>query len=160
MRQLLLLALLLLPLKMGGAIAVPAPVPIPVAKPNPSTKLRQPPPQPMTGNSAEQAPEEQTPDETTQQEEQPQENLSPEEAQQADFESDSKLPKPEQNPFNKPSIDAIWQREMNDDSCVSPKKFKIQNSDKFASPSFPRLFSNLQNIEQRLFYDSPYFYCC
>lgn len=100
---------------MGGVIAVPAPVPIPVAKPNPSTKTPTPPPQPTTGDSAEQAPEEQTPDETTQQEEQPQEDLSPEEVQQADQESDSKLPKPEQNPFNKPSIDAILQREMNDD---------------------------------------------
>jgi hypothetical protein len=59
-----------------------------------------------------------TPDETTDekiQDDQPQDNLSPEEAQQADQESDSKLPKPEQNPFNKPSIDAILEREMNDD---------------------------------------------
>ena len=43
------------------------------------------------------------------------EEMTPEEAQEADRESDSKLPKPEQNPFNKPSIDAILQREMNDD---------------------------------------------
>lgn len=44
-----------------------------------------------------------------------QEELTPEEAQQVDQESDSKLPKPEQNPFNKPSIDAIIQREFNED---------------------------------------------
>lgn len=57
---------------------------------------------------------EETPDETTQ-EEQPKEDLTPEEAQQADQDADSQLPKPEQNPFNKPSIDVIIQKEFNDD---------------------------------------------
>ncbi|WP_244329416.1 TolC family protein [Tolypothrix sp. PCC 7910] len=87
------------------------PVPIPVTKPNPSAKTPPPPPQPTTVEGQE----EKTPDETTQEEEQPQEDLTPEEAQQVDSESDSQLPKTEQNPFNKPSIDAILQREMNDD---------------------------------------------
>ncbi|MCG6135193.1 MAG: TolC family protein [Nostoc sp. LLA-1] len=45
----------------------------------------------------------------------PPEDLSPEEAQQLDEEADAQLPKPEQNPFNKPSIDAILEREFNDD---------------------------------------------
>lgn len=111
---------------MGGAIAQSSPVPIKVPAANtPTTPLRgssvtpggnpqdradspPTPPQPNTENSD-------TPDETTQEEEQPQEELTPEEAQQADQESDSKLPKPEQNPFNKPSIDVILEREMNDD---------------------------------------------
>jgi hypothetical protein len=107
--QLLLLALLLFPLRMGGAIAqsLPVPIPVPAAKPPAKTPAKTPPP-PTTGDDTE------TPDETTQ-DEQPQDNLSPEEAQQADQDADSKLPKPEQNPFNKPSIDMILEREMNDD---------------------------------------------
>ncbi|MBH8564471.1 hypothetical protein I8748_20175 [Nostoc sp. CENA67] len=88
---------------MGEAIAQQSPIPVAPAK-TPTL-----PPQPPTGE------DEQTPDETTQEEEQPQEDLSPEEAQQADQDADSQLPKPEQNPFNKPSIDAILQREFNDD---------------------------------------------
>ncbi|MCP6761924.1 MAG: TolC family protein [Fischerella sp. CENA71] len=55
---------------------------------------------------------EQTPEET---EEQPQEEQTQEEAQQADTDADSQLPKPEQNPFKKPSIDAIIQKEFNED---------------------------------------------
>lgn len=47
--------------------------------------------------------------------EEPPEDLSPEEAQQLDEDADSQLPKPEQNPFNKPSIDAILEREFNND---------------------------------------------
>ncbi|MDB9372357.1 hypothetical protein [Nodularia sphaerocarpa] len=43
------------------------------------------------------------------------EDLSPEEAQQLNEEADSQLPKPQQNPFNKPSIDAILEQEFNDD---------------------------------------------
>ncbi|WP_392530194.1 hypothetical protein [Nostoc sp. C117] len=99
----------------GRAIAQPSPVPIkvpdaktPTISPTPTTS-----PQPTTGENSD-TPDE-TPDETTQEEEQPQEDLSPEEAQQADQESDSKLPKPEQNPFKKPSIDMILEKEMNDD---------------------------------------------
>ncbi len=41
--------------------------------------------------------------------------MSPDEAPQADQDADSKLPKTEQNPFTKPSIDVILEREMNDD---------------------------------------------
>lgn len=84
-----------------------SPVPIKV----PPAKIPSTPPE----DNGEIVEEEQTPDETSQEEEQPQEDLSPEEAQQADQDADSQLPKPEQNPFNKPSIDAILQREMNDD---------------------------------------------
>ncbi|BDI20961.1 hypothetical protein ANSO36C_67630 (plasmid) [Nostoc cf. commune SO-36] len=83
----------------------PSPVQIPAAPAKTPAKT---PPQPTTGDDTE------TPDET-QATEQPQEDLSPEEAQQADQDADSQLPKPEQNPFNKPSIDVILEREMNDD---------------------------------------------
>jgi hypothetical protein len=115
--QLLLLALIMFPLRMGEAIAIPTapppvqiPVPVPATPPAKTVAPTTPttPPQPTTEG------DEQTPDET-QEEKQPQEELTPEEAQQADQDADSKLPKPEQNPFNKPSIDVILQREMNDD---------------------------------------------
>ncbi|MFB2772278.1 hypothetical protein ACE1AT_23765 [Pelatocladus sp. BLCC-F211] len=70
--------------------------------------------QPQPNQEVEQTPEETTTEEQLQ-EEQTQENLSPEEAQQVDTDADSELPKPEQNPFNKPSIDAIIQKEFNED---------------------------------------------
>ncbi|YAF99284.1 MAG: hypothetical protein AB3A66_27980 (plasmid) [Nodularia sp. CChRGM 3473] len=54
-------------------------------------------------------------EETPEIDDDPPEDLSPEEAQQLDEEADVQLPKPEQNPFNKPSIDAILEREFNDD---------------------------------------------
>lgn len=43
------------------------------------------------------------------------EDLSPTETQQLNDQADLQLPKLEQNPFNKPNIDAILQREVNDD---------------------------------------------
>ncbi|WP_313934706.1 MULTISPECIES: TolC family protein [Nostocaceae] len=43
------------------------------------------------------------------------EETSPEEAQQADQDADSELPKPEPNPFKKPSIDSIIEKEYNED---------------------------------------------
>lgn len=108
-QPLLLLALLLFPLLMGE-VQAQSPVQIPVKSAPPvKTPLTSPiSPTAPSGESSE------TPDETTP-EVQPKEELTPEEAQQADQESDSKLPKPEQNPFNKPSIDVILEREMNDD---------------------------------------------
>jgi hypothetical protein len=98
---------------MGIAAAVPAPVQIPVKLPVPSPQSPTPTtpttsPQPNTNSS-------ETPDETAQEEKEQQEEISPEDAPQVDQDADSKLPKPEQNPFNKPSIDVILQREMNDD---------------------------------------------
>ncbi|NJO63663.1 MAG: hypothetical protein HC836_37385 [Richelia sp. RM2_1_2] len=86
------------------------PVPVPTSPPVKNSADKIPPP-PPTEVEVEQTPEE-TPSES---EPEPQEELTPEEAQQVDSEADSQLPKPEENPFNKPSIDAILQREMNDD---------------------------------------------
>ncbi|MBC1237578.1 TolC family protein [Nostoc sp. 2RC] len=43
------------------------------------------------------------------------EQPTPEDAQEFDQNADQKLPKPESNPFNKPSIDNIIEREFNDD---------------------------------------------
>lgn len=85
-----------------GAIPVMAQTPPPQANPKPVQ------PQP---NQEE---VEQTQQDTTTQE-QTQEEVSPEEAQQADTDADSELPKLEQNPFHKPSIDAIIQKEFNED---------------------------------------------
>ncbi|MHC5821856.1 MAG: TolC family protein [Nostoc sp.] len=90
---------------MEGATAlptVPASVQIPVP-PAPPVKERHTP----TTSPPE--------DEGLQEDKKPQEEITPEEAQQTDQDSDAKLPKPEQNPFNKPSIDVILEREMNDD---------------------------------------------
>jgi len=84
-----------------------------IAQPSVQIPVPAPPAKTVTPTTSPPATEN-TPEDTTQ-DEQPQEDLSPEEAQQADQESDSKLPKPEQNPFNKPSIDVILEREMNDD---------------------------------------------
>lgn len=58
--------------------------------------------------------EDEQPEEIETGEEQSQ-DLTPEEAQQVDQDADSQLPKPEQNPFVKPSIDAIIQKEFNED---------------------------------------------
>ncbi|WP_292829736.1 hypothetical protein [Nostoc sp. JL33] len=106
------------PLRMEGAIALPTltpPIQIPVPA-APPVKTQATPTTPTTPRTPTTSPPatENTPDDTTQ-DEKPQENLSPEEAQQADQDSDSKLPKTEQNPFTKPSIDVILEREMNDD---------------------------------------------
>ncbi len=81
------------------------PVPVPTSPPVENSPDKIPPPPSLTPEVEE------TPEET---EPEPQE-ITPEEAQQLDEEADSQLPKPEQNPFNKPSIDAILQREMNGD---------------------------------------------
>lgn len=83
-----------------------APVPIKVPAP---VKTQTTPTTPATPPDTENIPDD------TAKDEQPTADLSPEEAQQTDQNSDAKLPKPEQNPFNKPSIDVILEREMNDD---------------------------------------------
>jgi len=93
---------------MEGAIALPTTpppvqIPVPAALPTPPVKT------PTTSPDTENIPDDNA------QDEKPTADLSPEEAQQTDQESDAKLPKPEQNPFKKPSIDAILEREMNDD---------------------------------------------
>jgi len=98
-----------------------AQVPVPI-KVNPPAKVS---PTPITAPTPTTPTTTPTVDDETQQEKQPQEELTPDsasgsdegasEAQQADQDSDAKLPKPEQNPFNKPSIDVILEREMNDD---------------------------------------------
>lgn len=43
------------------------------------------------------------------------EQVAPEEAHEVDEDADQKLPKPEPNPFKKPSIDTIIEKELNDD---------------------------------------------
>lgn len=89
---------------MGEAIAQ-SPIPSPQS-PVPNAQSPKPRTQQTQSTEVEETPEDNS-SET--------QDLPPEEAQQADQEADSQLPKPEPNPFNKPSIDAILQREMNDD---------------------------------------------
>ncbi|WP_290881480.1 TolC family protein [Fischerella sp.] len=79
----------------------PAPKPPPQAQPQQAQPLP---------NEEEETKDSEQPDSEEQKEE-----LSPEEAQQVDADADSELPKPEQNPFNKPSIDAIILHEFNED---------------------------------------------
>ncbi|MEA5595705.1 hypothetical protein [Rivularia sp. UHCC 0363] len=101
----LFLNLLLTPRVTAQTKPVPATVPVPSSPPVKNSSDKIPPPPEI----------EQTPVETPSESEPEPQEITPEEAQQVDEESDSQLPKPEQNPFNKPSIDAILQREMNDD---------------------------------------------
>ncbi|AFY51361.1 hypothetical protein Nos7524_5671 (plasmid) [Nostoc sp. PCC 7524] len=81
-----------------GEVQAQSPAPVPI-------KVPAPPPTKTPPSDENEQPEEK----------EPQEEVSPEDAPQADQDADSQLPKPEQNPFNKPSIDAIIQKEFNDD---------------------------------------------
>lgn len=89
-------------------------------------------------------------------------DLPPEEAQQADQDADSQLPKPEANPFNKPSIDAILQREMNDDlwrllrgglPCLETSAVCLQQLQEKAiaqSPLLKEIDSRIAEANQRI----------
>jgi hypothetical protein len=81
----------------------PTPPPVPIKVAPPTTKT---PPTPPTTPEDEQPEQDEPP---------PQDEIAPEDAPQVDQDADTELPKVEQNPFNKPSIDAIIQREFNDD---------------------------------------------
>jgi hypothetical protein len=76
---------------MGEAIALPQTAP-PTTKPSQTTP---------TNDDNEEIVEE--------------EQVAPEDAQEVDQGADQKLPKPEPNPFKKPSIDNIIEKELNDD---------------------------------------------
>lgn len=107
MRQLLLLLALLLLFPLGmEEVTAQTPPPVPVKPRNSPAKTPPPQPQPMMGEEQEGS---------NKVDEEDGGEMTPEEAQEADSDADSQLPKPEPNPFNKPSIDAIIQREFDDD---------------------------------------------
>lgn len=96
------------------------PPPVPVKPRNSPAKTPPPQPQPMMGEEQEGSSEEvgemgEPKDEEDKVDEEDGGEMTPEEAQEADSDADSQLLKPEPNPFNKPSIDAIIQREFDDD---------------------------------------------
>ncbi|OUL24031.1 hypothetical protein BV378_20245 [Nostoc sp. RF31YmG] len=87
-----------------------APVPVPVTPAPTKTPGAKIPPTPTNPPTSPNGDSEEQENKQTQQEE-----INPEDAPQVDRDADSQLPKLEQNPFNKPSIDSIIQREFNED---------------------------------------------